>query len=54
MQCLQVHQVFELEVTSRGFTLAELLDELPEAMADPLPGHKVVLLDTGTYVLGQE
>ena len=54
LQALQVDEVLELEVAGRRFALAELLNELSEAVADALPGHDVVVLDMGTHLLGQE
>lgn len=53
-QHLQAHQVLELQVADGGLALAELPDELGEAVADPLPGHKVVLLDPVAHAPGQE
>lgn len=51
---LQTHQVFEFEVANGGLALAELLDEFAEAVADPLPGHKVVFLDLLSHAPGQK
>lgn len=51
---LQAHQVLEFEVADRGLALAELLDEFVEAVADPLPGQDVVLLDLVSHANGQE
>ena len=53
-QRLQVHQVFELEVTHRGLAFTELLDELLEAIADPFPRQDVVLLEAAPHAPRQE
>lgn len=53
-QHLQAHQVLQLEVAHRGLALAELLDELPETVADPLPSQDVVLLDAALHASWQE
>ncbi len=54
LQRLHTDHVLQLQVSRRGFTRAELLDELPEAEADPLPGHKVLVLDVRSHVLREE
>lgn len=54
LQRLQTDHVFELQVSRRGFTRTELMNELPEAEADPLPGHKVLILNVLSHVLREE
>ena len=51
---LQVRQVFELEVTNGGLAFGELLDELSEAVADPLPSQQVILLEAPSHASWQE
>lgn len=53
-QHLQVHQVFELEVTHCGLAFTELLDEPLEAIADPLPSQDVVFLYAASHAPRQE
>lgn len=54
LERLHVDEVFELQVACRSPALAELLDELLKAVADPLPGHEVAVLDVSPHFLGQE
>lgn len=54
LQRLQTDCVFELQVSWRGFTHTELMDELPEAEANPLPGHKVLILNVRSHILREE
>lgn len=54
LQRLQTDHVFELQVSRRSFTRAELLNELPEAETDPLPRHKVLILNVRSHVLREE
>lgn len=54
LQGLQIDQVLEFQVTGGRLALAKLLDELFKTVADPFPGHDVVVLDTVTHLLGQE
>lgn len=54
LQGLHADKVLELEVACRRSALAELLDEPLEAVADPLAGQKVAVLDVSPHVLGEE
>lgn len=54
VQRLEADQVLELQVARRGSALAELLDHLPETIANALPRDEVVVLDTLPHVFGQE
>lgn len=54
VECLQVDQVFELEVTWCSSALTELLHDLPKAVADPLPRYNVVVLDLQPHVFWEE
>ena len=54
LQGLHADEVLELQVARRGPALAELLDELLEAVADSLARQEVAVLDVGPHVLGQK
>lgn len=53
-QHLQAHQVFQLEVTHSGLAFTELLDEPPEAIADPFPSQDVIFLDAASHASWQK
>lgn len=54
LQRLQTDHILQFEISHCGFTRAELMNELPETEPNPLPGHKVLILNVPSHVLGKE